>query len=225
VPGYDADQLTALGDYLPDLDEGRVRVAPPVDWLVAPRSKDYLARFLFDRNRRLSLPRITLDVRDGGPDDPRHLQPANLIEYTSSVSARMDENTRQALEGVVEPLQLGDVPCVRYVVHKNFRRDGKLVRADCEVLITICEGRVYTVSLDVFAGSLVDFRADAYAVVAGLRFPIAESADPKSGDPESGDPESGDAVEGPGGATSSEAEAGAADSGAEQGASSSETAP
>jgi hypothetical protein len=42
--------LPELGDYLPPLDEGRLELAPPKDWAVAPRSSKYIVRFQADTN-------------------------------------------------------------------------------------------------------------------------------------------------------------------------------
>jgi|GEM_PF-844341 len=50
VPRLVSGRLPELGDYLPPLDEGRLELAPPKDWAVAPRSNRYIVRFQADTN-------------------------------------------------------------------------------------------------------------------------------------------------------------------------------
>ena len=40
-----------LGGYLEDLDDGRVSLAPPVEWRIKSRDKAYVAQFVFDGSR------------------------------------------------------------------------------------------------------------------------------------------------------------------------------
>ena len=176
VPGYSVKELSAIGSYLPDLlDEGRLQVAPPIGWHAAPRSKDYVARFRFDRNQ--PLPQITVEAREAGPDEPRNLNEENLPAYVDAMTDGMDEKLLQAMKGKIEPLKLGDLFCARYVVQRKFRSGGRLYAGKREVVQTIRNGRVYSVSLDVYAGMLVRYRADAYAVMATMKFPPAQQKD------------------------------------------------
>ncbi len=177
VLGYTIEQLSSIGGYLPELDEGRLKVAPPVDWHMAPRSRDYVARFVFDRSRRLTLPRITVDACEADEEDPHNLTKESLASYVKSMAGRMDEELLQVLEGEVGLLMLGDVPCARYVLRKKFRLGENLIRADREVLLTIRDGRIYRVLLDVHSGTLREYRADAYAVMATMKYPLAGPRD------------------------------------------------
>jgi hypothetical protein len=45
VARLDAGELPSLGDPLPPLDEGRLEISPPRDWVVSPRSNRYIVRF------------------------------------------------------------------------------------------------------------------------------------------------------------------------------------
>lgn len=176
VAGYATEELSQIGNYLPVLDGGRFKVAPPVDWEVASRSQDYVVRFVYDRGRRVPLPRITIWARDATANEPLNLDRENLVSFAESLMGRMDEKTLQAMQGRVEPLMLGTIPCARYVVRKKFRFGKRTLPARGEVLKTIRGGRVYTVLLDANINTLVNYRADAYAVVATLQFPLAEAS-------------------------------------------------
>ena len=62
IPSFAKADLVQLGGYLPPLDEDRIKVAPPVDWKVQPRSKDYVTQFVYiKKSRNLPLPRITIE--------------------------------------------------------------------------------------------------------------------------------------------------------------------
>lgn len=174
--GYETEELSPIGNYLPVLDEGRLKAAPPVDWQVASRSQDYVVRFVFDRSRRIPLPRITIGARDATANEPLNLDRENVVAFVEALMGGMDEASLQALDGRVEPLMLGEIPCARYVVDKQFRFGERTLPARGEVLKTIRDGRVYTVLLDANVNTLVDYRADAYAVMANLRFPAAEAS-------------------------------------------------
>ncbi len=188
IGAYERSELSEIGAYLPDLDDGRLRVAPPVDWQPASRSKDYVARFVFDRQSPLPLPLITVTAEDADPDAPRNLTPANVAEYAAAVNTQLDESTRGAITSPVEPLILADIPVARFVQTKTFRPpSGRLLRGEREVLQTIRDGRVYRVVLDANVTTLVRYRADAYAVMASLQFPLAKPVDDEASEDASDD--------------------------------------
>ena len=134
------DELSDLGGYLSDLDEGRLRAAPPVEWYVEPRAKDYVARFVFDRMRQSPLPRITIEARDADFQQPRDVNQANLREFLELFTNSLSEDTRQAVEGDLLMLVLGDVPCVAYKLNKQFRVGNRVYPAEREVLVTLSQG-------------------------------------------------------------------------------------
>ncbi len=195
IPAYTVDELSAIGNYLPVLDEGRLQAAPPVDWHAAPRSVNYVVRFRFDKNHRLQLPRITVQSRAAEADEPRDLSKTNLLAYIAMVKQRMSDKRLKAIDGEIEPLVLGDVCCLRYVVRKKFLRGQNAVAGACEVVQTIRAGQVYSVLLDVYAGTLVQYRADAYAVMATAKFmAVDDPGAPTRSDSESGEEADRDGV-------------------------------
>ena len=182
---YSPEDLSALAGYLSDdLDDGRLRVAPPISWYVAPRDKAYLVRFVFDRLRQSPLPRITIEAHDADFQHPRDVTQANLPEFLKQFTDSLDERTRRASEGRILMLMLGDVPCVSYTLNREFRVGTSRYKSEREVLVTLRNGRLYTVSLDVYAGKLLDSQGDAYAVVAGLRFVQPTASDKEQTPPD-----------------------------------------
>lgn len=182
---YTVDQFSALAGYLSDdLDEGRLRVAPPADWYVVPRAKDYIVQFVFDRTRQSPLPRITIEARDANFRQPRDVTRANLPAFLERYTGSLDRDTRQAAEGRVLMLMIGDVPCVVYTLNKRFRDGNREYAGEREVLVTLRNGRLYTVTLDVYAGKMELYNGDVFAVVAGLRFlpPASPDKEQPSGD-------------------------------------------
>ena len=137
---FSVDELSDLGGYLSDLDEGRLRAAPPVEWYVEPRAKDYVTRFVFDRMRQSPLPRITIEARDADFQQPRDVNQANLREFLELFTNSLSEDTLQAVEGDLLMLVLGDVPCVAYKLNKQFRVGNRVYPAEREVLVTLSRG-------------------------------------------------------------------------------------
>jgi hypothetical protein len=163
---YRVEELSDLAAYLADVDQGRLRVAPPVDWHVEPRSKDYVVRFVLYPGLDNPLPRITVESRDGGATAAADAE--TKLRQLAAMAKAVEESEPLARE--IGLLILGDVPCVRYVLPRTFRARERTYRGEREVLITVADRRLYTVTLDVYAGQLDDYRADAFAVMAGLQF-------------------------------------------------------
>lgn len=180
VPGYAQNDLSDITGYLPVLDDGRLKVALPIQWRMEPRSRDYVVRFRFDQNRQLPLPRITIHARDVVEGEPDNLTKDGLAGYIEVMAGQMEEKQRAAIVGQINPLMLGNIPCARYVTPRSFRLGKRVIPGDREVVQTIRGGRVYTILLDVTAGTLIDYRGDAYAVVAWMQFPAVEAAEAKA---------------------------------------------
>ena len=176
---YSVNELSALAGYLSDLDEGRLRAAPPVQWCVAPRSKDCVARFVFDPTRQSPLPRITIESRDAGFPQLRDVNRANLHEFLAQFTRTLGDDAQPTVPRDLLVLVLGDVPCLAYTVNKQFRTGSRRFAAERHVVVTLRHGRLYTVSLDVYTGKLDDYRADVWAVVAGLQFPQPAATEPE----------------------------------------------
>ncbi|MHB0956376.1 MAG: hypothetical protein ACYC0X_10775 [Pirellulaceae bacterium] len=177
---FDVGELAALGGYLEGLDEGRLSVAPPAGWHVKPRDKHHVVQFVLDRMEQSPFPRITVDVRTADYSMPGDVTEASLRAFFDRIKTSLHENATQTVEGP-QPLMLGSVPCVRYVVRMGFlvkKASGsgnRSFRGEREVVEALAQGRIYSVILDTYEGKLEYYRADAYAVVAGLRFHIPES--------------------------------------------------
>ncbi len=194
VPGYTVDELSSIGSHLESLDEGRLCVAPPIEWHMVPRGKDYVVRFVRDRTNRSPLPRITVEAGETDWKKLGELSEANLKQFRDAVADDLEQKTRQALEEDVKPLKLGSILCVHYVVRKQYQVGGKVIRGSREVIQTLQHGRLYTVSLDVYAGKLYDYRGDAFAVMANMRFLVPEQEESAEKEPA----EEGPAEESPG---------------------------
>ena len=183
VPAYtkaDLEELAKLGAYLPPLDDKRIRVAPPLDWRVEPRDRAYVTRFAFDRTRRLPLPRITIEVEEIVLEDFLDVDAENQDEFVKLVNGSLEQKTRDAIIEVVDPIILGTVHCARYAVKKKFQQGGRTFTGNREVIKTLADGRIYTILLDVYPNQLPDYRADAYAVVAGMEFLSTDTSEEES---------------------------------------------
>ncbi len=181
VFAYELKQLSPVGPYLPVLDEGRLRAAPPIEWYPAPRGNDYVVRFVRDRTQHSPLPRITVEACDSDWNQLGELSEENLKLFCEAVADHLDEKTRQAMDGDVKPLLLGSVPCAYFVINKQYRVEDKLIRGSCDVIKTLQHGRLYTLSLDVYLDRLIDYRADAFAVMAHMEFLVPEARGQKRG--------------------------------------------
>jgi hypothetical protein len=180
---FRVDELSDLAAYLADVDRGRLRVAPPVDWHTAARAQDYLVRFVLYPGLDNPLPRITVEARDSEAA-PAADREATLHQLEGMATA-VEQSEPQAHD--IGLLILGEVPCLRYIVPRTFRAGERSYRGEREVLITLANRRVYSVTLDVYAGKLDDYRADAFAVMAGLKFlqPQTEAAGEPAAEAES----------------------------------------
>jgi len=177
VQRYTVDQIgETLGGYLPPIDDGYLRVAPPAGWRVLPRSNKYLVRFVHDPTRRVALPRITITVTSAGFDEPYELDEDALFEFQDLVEQEMSDAEQKSLVEPIKLLVLGDVPCLRYVIKKGFEQQGKTIQGECQVIKTLHAGRIYTINLDVYRGALIAHKNSAYVVVAGLEFLAPEDA-------------------------------------------------
>lgn len=177
VRHYTVDQIgEELGGYLPPLDKQRLHIAPPAGWHVEPRSSKYLARFVFDETHRSPLPRITVTAEDADFDEPVDLDEKSLGLFLDLLDSALSDSARKGMLEPMKPMVLGDVPCVRFVVGKVYRRGNKKIRGECQIVKTLHAGRIYTVALDVYRGTLLEHHNEAYVVVAGMEFLAGDSA-------------------------------------------------
>ena len=170
----DSLRLTeVLADAIP-VEPGKLEVSGPVDWGLAPRSSDYIARFYLDRTRRTRLPRIWLTAKTIPEPAIATVTKENVVEYATNVAKQLASESDQELLEPVIPMLIGNRPCARYVRKTRFKfKDGNNVRsivAERQVLVTMVAGREFTVDLHILPGEIKQFRDLAYAVLAGIKF-------------------------------------------------------
>jgi hypothetical protein len=173
----DLESLPAVGAYLPPLDDGRVQVAPPENWMPLPRDSRYLVRFF--RTKPGEAPRLEVsvtDVPDPDTDDTTKENAAALIKQLTQYHLRLGRKFQEP----PRPIVLGNHVFIRNVRMAN--RDSELWAIVC--LQTVREGRLYTVELMVNAGpnasnydeAIKKDQDAAYTVAAHLKFKGDESA-------------------------------------------------
>ena len=170
----DSLRLTeVLADAIP-VEPGKLEVSGPVDWGLAPRSSDYIARFYLDRTRRTRLPRIWLTAKTIPEPAIATVTKENVVEYATNVAKQLASESDQELLEPVIPMLIGNRPCARYVRKTRFKfKDGNNVRsivAERQILVTMVAGREFTVDLHILPGEIKQFRDLAYAVLAGIKF-------------------------------------------------------
>jgi predicted small lipoprotein YifL len=193
VKEYKSEELTATGDEFP-IDEGRVEVAPPVEWNRLPRSDKYLV--CFTRSDRTGLPRITATAEPFASAVFTKITADNLVEFAKFRQEALTGGDEPVeLVESVRPLKLGDNYWIRYVRPASFRSAA----AERQILETVNEGRLFVVELQVVAGTLRDHRDAGYAVAARWRF-VDPSAPPPAEEPTTEPPPATDPPVSPGNA-------------------------
>jgi hypothetical protein len=172
-----SDLKTGVGEYMPPLDEGRIELALPEGWKFLSRHADYVVRFYHaDPN---SLPRILVTVEEATWDAAPTVSRENVEDFARHVARQLDENDTKLIEPV-KPMMIGPTPCARYVAAGKHHD----VAVERQVIQTQLADRVYTIELQVFEGTILQYRDAGYAVAASLR--PAASAKPDDSNDESG---------------------------------------
>jgi hypothetical protein len=181
-----ADQIAPLGDPLPPLDGGRLRLSIPRDWTLPPRDKEFLVRMQAQLND--PYPSILLTGDDSiGMDE---LTARNVRDLADRTQVALDEElTAQGarLTGAVEPLRIGDRYWIEY--GRTARSGQKLLER--LFLVTVAGGRKYTLELRTYVGSQLKHRGALLAVASSLT--LAESgasAAPHAAEPPAAEPPS-----------------------------------
>lgn len=160
----------AVSDHLPPLDGGRIEIAPPKGWRVAPQSRDYLVRFFLDATMRTQIPRIWVLAEASPFEGMDEITAANVEAFTEKIADRLGDDP-----SVIErpkPMIIGDNACVRFVMLTRFNAAGRpSLTAERQVLQTVRGGRLYTIELHVVQGTILKYRDTGYAVMASLRAP------------------------------------------------------
>lgn len=171
-----AAELPKVGEYPPPIDDHRLEVAPPADWLVVPRTAGSLITFVQDRGSQL--PRIAINAQDAPEGIDANLTEDNVAELLKWLETDLQESQRTAWEKGL-PIILGETLFVRHV---RPARDASGTPLVVQSLQTVQNGRLYTVELIVevdaaraeeYEGSLTRLRDHGYAVAASMRFAAA----------------------------------------------------
>jgi hypothetical protein len=172
-----AEDLPAVGDPLPPLDDGRVEIAGPEGWRPLLRNSKYLAAFIKEGGRQL--PRIVATVGDPPADvlDDTAEDNAHVLAEVLDAGLRQDD-TKVVPEHCV-PIILGERTFVRHVRLATMGGDPVVIQS----LQTVAGGRLYTVELICavnaadgreYVQSLKTYRDDGYSVAANMKFTAAE---------------------------------------------------
>jgi hypothetical protein len=190
-----AEDLPAVGEYLPVLDDGRVEIAPPEGWIDLPRTSKFLAAFAKDKASEY--PRIQVTAEDSLIPVLGDLSEENVDQFVTVFDEKFKKKAA-SLPEPARPIYLGDKLYLRQVRLVAIK-DRRLV---LQSLATIEKGRMYKVELFCevdpadpadYATPLTAARDYAYAVAAHLAVvePAAATSDPpppeKSGDEKAAD--------------------------------------
>ncbi len=164
----DTTKLKPLGEELAPLDDGRVTLAPPADWVLGPRNKDRLA--LFQLAPDDAYPSIVLMVSE--VQDAVTLSSENVDAFAAELQSQLDAEMAAKKFELGEPVkavQIGDFLGVTYMRTAK----AKNTRLERCFLETVHAGRRYQLEMRTRAGSLHRFRPYLYAVAQGMKFGTA----------------------------------------------------
>ncbi len=174
-----AEDLPAVGDYLPALDDGRVEIAGPVGWIQLPNSSKQLVAFAPDKAK--AYPRIQITATDSPLPVLGDLTEENVSQFVT-VFDEPYRKKRRSLPEAAKPIILGGTPYVRQVRLVSINKKQLVL----QWLATVQKGRMYVVELfcevdpahpEDYATPLTDARDYAYAVAAHLA-PISAASEP-----------------------------------------------
>jgi hypothetical protein len=147
------------------LDDGRLTLAPPADWVLGPRNKDRLALFQLEHDD--GYPSILLTVAE--VQAAVTLSPENVDAFAAELQSQLDAEMAAKKFELGEPVkavQIGDFLGVTYMRTAK----AKNTRLERCFLETVHAGRRYQLELRTRAGSLHRFRPYLYAVANGMKF-------------------------------------------------------
>jgi len=174
----DTTKLKPLGEVLAPLDDGRLTLAPPADWVLGTRNKDRLA--LFQLAPDDAYPSIVLTVSE--VQEAVTLSPENVNAFAAELQSQLDAEMaakKFELGEPVKPVQIGDFLGVTYMRTAK----SKNTRLERCFLETVYSGRRYQLEMRTRAGSLHRFRPYLYAVAQGMKFGAASgTAEPAAVD-------------------------------------------
>lgn len=182
-----AEAIGPLGDAMPPLDGGRLELARPQDWVAAARDKKFVAQFTAKQGAAYPRIMVTAESAEGSEE----LTAKNVKAFAKEVQnqfetlANNDEDGERAAGDddpsytaipPVTPLKLGD----RYWVETTRKAFAKFKELERLILVTVIDGRRYTVELRSLSGSPQSYRPQALAVASSLK-PLNLQGDPAAG--------------------------------------------
>jgi hypothetical protein len=176
--------LPPLEDPLPAQDEGRVEVAGPKTWRPMSRRESYVAGF--SPGSGSTPPRVLVRAKAAPAGSPAAVSAENIAAFETYIEPVLAEELKgkKDIREPVRMLIIGDRPWARYVRIGSMQGQG----VERQFLVTVANGRLYTVELQVFMGQLLDHRDSAYAIAGGMRFlKTAAAAGEGEGDDSLGD--------------------------------------
>lgn len=163
------------------VDEGRIMVAPPVDWKREPRSKDYLARYVPGGGR--TYPSVTVL----GGDPPAGITAVdadNHAEFVAAVAAQLagqftNSEGKSTLLKKPAAVDLGPHKAVVWAAPGTAKVDGLSQPIERSCAAVVVAGRMYTVEARAPKGKLDNAgRAAARGVAAGIAVPAQAEPEP-----------------------------------------------
>ncbi len=170
-------ELPELGMPRGPLDDDRIEMAPPENWIVPSRKTGWVIRF--KESDTHSYPRIYVTAESY--EDLIDVSASNVDEFARQISVALAEDPRVSkLTEPVTPVEIGELAGV---THGRRAKDPKKnVVVERVFIETVLAGRKYTLELQALRGTLRKYRAYLHAVAAGIRPWKAETSEPLNQD-------------------------------------------
>ena len=168
------------------VDEGRISVAPPVDWKREPKSKDYLARYVPGGGR--TYPSVTVL----GGDPPAGITAVDGDNHAAFVTAVAESladqftgpNGKSTLLKKPAAVELGPHKGVVWTAPGRAKVGGQTQDIERSCAAVVVAGRMYTVEARAPKGKLDDAgRAAGRGVAAGIAAAEDKPAEPEPDKP------------------------------------------
>jgi len=167
-------ELPKLGELFGPLDEGRIEVAAPAGWKIAPRSAKWITRL--QKSDAGSYPSIIIQAEDY--ESIFNVSKTNVDEFAGRVAAAMKKEDSAGKQAVsVDSIVIGSFVGIASERRGKAKHGFKRVVVERLILQTVVAGRKYTIELRTREGELNDYRRPLYAVAAGIKFHEAGTAE------------------------------------------------
>jgi len=171
---YAASDLPAVDKPALIVDDGKLEIAPPVEWVPIPRQKGFLVNFIKESGKVASLPRISVTAGQppGVAEDTTEDNAAALV---SAIQQQLAKDKKKIVREQPKAIVLGGRTWARHV------RQANLSGTICAIqsLQIVRDGKLYSIeltsvaksdSVDDMAAAVTKDRDQAYAVAANVRF-------------------------------------------------------